>query len=83
MVEGNQLSGRFLAVVQGCLLAVGIPLVLPVQLPAKKARFMLPLIRATPQYQGVLLPDAAAGQVKPASLNALRKFSPWVSAWNT
>ena len=47
-----------------------------VQLPAKKARLVLPLVRAAAQHQGVLLPYAAAGQVKACVLECLAEVQP-------
>ena len=35
---------------------------------------MLPLVRAAPQHQGVLLPDAAPGQIKSGILESLAKI---------
>ena len=60
----------------GRLLAVGIPLMPAFQLPAKKTRLMLPLVRAAPQHQGILLPDAAAGQVKACVFECLAEVQP-------
>ena len=48
----------------GGLLPVGVPLVLPVFLPAVEYRLMLPLIRRAAQHQAGLLPDTAAGEVE-------------------
>lgn len=67
---------RPVVVPDGCLLAVGIPLVFPVQLPAKEARLVLSLVRTAAQDQGVLLPDAAAGQVEARVLEGLAEVQP-------
>src|SRR5699024_9134541 len=48
----------------GGLLPVGIPLVPAIFLPTIKAWLVLPLVRAPPKDQRVLLPDAAPGKVK-------------------
>ena len=47
---------------------------LTVQLPAEQARLVLPLVRAAAQNQGVLLPDAAPGQIKAGILESLAEI---------
>ena len=49
---------------------------LPIQLPAEQARLVLPLVRAAAQDQGVLLPDAATGQVETCVLEGLAEVQP-------
>ena len=54
----------FLALLEfpdGGLLAVGIPLMLSVFLPAEQTGFVLPLIRRVTENEARLLPDATAG----------------------
>ena len=58
------------------LLAVGIPLVLPICTPAVKTGFVHPLVGTAAQHQGVLLPDAAAGQVEACLLEGLTEVQP-------
>ena len=55
----------------GGLLPVGVPLMLPTDLPAKQARLVLPLVWGTSQYQSILLPDTAAGQIKSGIMERL------------
>ena len=44
---------------------------LPTDLPAKQARLVLPLVWGTSQYQSILLPDTAAGQIKSGIMERL------------
>src|SRR5699024_7731663 len=54
-----------------------IPLMLAFLLPAKQHRFVLPLIRRTPQYKGVLFPYTTAGQVKTGIRKGFSKIKPF------
>ena len=58
----------------GCLLSVGIPLVLTALLPSEQARFMLPLVWTPSKHQCILFPDAAAGKVEPGILKCFSEI---------
>ena len=58
----------------GGLFSSGVPLVLAVFLPAVENRLMLPLVRGSPQYQRLLFPDTAAGEVEPGSVKRLAEI---------
>src|SRR5690554_8065815 len=54
-----------------------MPLMLAFLLPSKQHRFVLPLIRITPQYKGVLFPYTTAGQVKTGIREGFSKIKPF------
>ena len=58
----------------GCLLPVGIPLMLTALLPSEQTRLVLPLVRASSKYQSILLPDAAPGKIKSGILKCLTEI---------
>src|SRR5574344_466466 len=58
------ISLRLIKFPDGGFFPARIPLMLAFLFPAKQHRFVLPLIRRTPQYKGVLFPDTTARQIK-------------------
>ena len=48
----------------GCLLSIGVPVVLAFLLPTKEHRFMLPLVWGPTKNQRLLFPDTGAGEVE-------------------
>ena len=52
----------------GRLLAVGIPLMLALLLPAEETRLMNPLVRTASEHERILLPDTAAGKLESSLL---------------
>ena len=60
-----------------CLLAIGVPLMLTLLLPAEQARLMDPLIGTAPQHQRILLPDTAAGKLESCILECLSEVQPF------
>ena len=55
---------RLIKLPNGGLLASGVPLVLAFLFPTVETRLVLPLVRRASQYQGLLFPDTAAGEVE-------------------